>query len=157
MSTVGATTRSRSLVNLALRLVVVAGLLVDAVIHLRLAPEYAFAFPEGIGGGNVFRIEAAAAILVAIAVLLVGRSWTFLLAFLVAASAAAAVVLSVYVELPAVGPLPSMYEPLWFAEKTLSAVAEAIAALAALVGFVVARRHASTGAHTLKRNVPAGR
>ncbi len=140
-------TRS-SLVLWVLRLVVATGLVVDAVIHLRLAAEYAFAFPEGIGGDNVFRIEAAAAILAAVAVLLLGRSWTFLLAFLVAASAAAAVVLSVYVELPRIGPIPSMYEPLWFPDKTLSAVAEAVAAVAALAGFFLLRRTSARPRHS---------
>jgi hypothetical protein len=32
-----------------------------------------------------------------------------------------------------------MYEPLWFTEKTLSAVAEAVAALAALAGLARTR------------------
>ncbi len=37
----------------------------------------------------------------------------------------------VYVDLPAIGPLPAMYEPLWFPEKAVSAAAEALAAVLA--------------------------
>jgi hypothetical protein len=44
-----------------------------------------------------------------------------------------------YVDVPALGPIPSMYEPLWFPEKTLSAVAEAVATLAALTGLARVR------------------
>ena len=38
----------------------------------------------------------------------------------------AAVMLYRYVDIPAIGPLPAMYEPVWFFEKTLSAVAEGL-------------------------------
>lgn len=120
-----------------LRIIVAAGLGIDAVVHLRLASEYQFAFPEGIGGGNLFRIEAALAIVAAICVLVRGSRLTYTLAALVAASAFTAVVLSRYVELPAVGPVPSLYEPLWFFEKSLSAVAEGVAALAAAIALWV--------------------
>lgn len=116
----------------SLRAVVVAGLVADAAIHLRLAGEYESAFPEGIGGGTLFRIEAVVAIVAAIAVLAWGRRPAYVFAFLVAASAFGAVLAARYVELPAVGPLPSMYEPVWYLEKSISAVAEGIAALAAL-------------------------
>ena len=132
----------------ALRVLVAAGLVVDAVVHLRLASLYQFAYPAGIGGGNLFRIEAVAAVVAAIAVLVWASRWTSLFAFAVAASAFAAVVLSVYVELPAIGPIPSMYEPLWFGEKTLSAVAEGVAAVAALAGFVTVARTSATSRHS---------
>jgi len=60
-------------------------------------------------------------------------------------SACAAVVLYRYVELPALGPLPAMYEPVWFAKKSLSAVAEAVAAVAALAALMLARRGGTHG------------
>lgn len=132
MTTAAHSTRKASSTTWALRLVVAAGLVVDAVVHLRLAGEYQFAFPEGIGGGTLFRLEAGVALVTAAAVLVWGRRPTYMLAFLVAASALVAVVVARYVEVPAIGPLPSMYEPLWFLEKSLSAVAEAVAALASL-------------------------
>jgi hypothetical protein len=37
-----------------------------------------------------------------------------------------------YVDVGGFGPLPDMYDPTWYPEKNLSAVAEAAAALAAL-------------------------
>lgn len=51
----------------------------------------------------------------------------------IAASALVAVVLYRYVDVPALGPLPAMYEPLWFPQKTATAVAEGVAVLAAVV------------------------
>jgi hypothetical protein len=120
-------------------LLVAAALVVDAVVHLRLASNYQLAFPDGIGGGTLFRVEAAVAILAAAYVLIRGSRASYALAFGVAASAFVAVVLSRYVELPAVGPIPSMYEPLWFFEKSLSAVAEGAGAVLAAIGIRYAR------------------
>jgi len=127
-----ATLTRHSVLIWALRLAVAAGLVVDAVVHLRLAPEYQFAYPQGIGGGNLFRIEAAFALIAALGVLVWGNRLTYAFASLVAVSALATVVITRYVELPSIGPVPAMYEPLWYFEKTLSAVAEGIAALAGL-------------------------
>jgi hypothetical protein len=124
-------------------LVVAAGLIVDAVVHFRLAPDYQLAAPAGIGQGNLFRVAAVAAILAALWVLVRPSRLSFAVAFLVAAGALAAVLLYRYVDVPALGPIPSMYEPLWFPEKTASAVAEAVAAVAALVGVARARVVAS--------------
>ena len=127
----------------ALRVVVAAALLVDAVVHLRLASGYQQAAPTGIGAGNLFRIQAAAAVIVAAWVILRGSRKALMGAFGVGLSAVVAVVLYRYVDIPALGPLPEMYEPVWFFEKSLSAVAEAIAATAALVALVVSRPHHS--------------
>lgn len=132
MTTCRRRTRARSAIIWALRSVLAGGLVVDAVIHLRLAGEYEFAFPEGIGGGALFQLQAGVALVAALAVLVWGRRPTYWFATLVASSAFVAVVAARYVELPAVGPLPSMYEPLWFFQKSLSAVAELIAALSGL-------------------------
>lgn len=126
--------------DIALRLVVAAGLAVDAVVHLRLAPGYQLADPAGIGQGNLFRVQAVVAALVALLVLATGSRLAYALAVAVAASALAAVVVTRYVEVPALGPIPSMYEPVWFGQKTASAVAEGIAALAALVGLLLSSR-----------------
>jgi hypothetical protein len=120
-------------------LMVAAGLAVDAVVHLRLAPDYQLAAPGGIGQGNLFRIAAVAAVLAALWVLVRPSRLSFAAAFLVAGGALAAVLLYRYVDVPALGPIPSMYEPLWFPEKTLSAVAEAVATVAALVGLARTR------------------
>lgn len=142
-----------ALLDWTLRVLVAAGLIVDAVVHLRLAGEYQFAFPEGIGGGNLFRIEAAVAVIAAIFVVVRGSRVSYVAAFLVAFSALVAVVLTRYVELPAIGPIPSMYEPIWFPEKTLSAIAEGAAAAAAAVGVIRTSRATTTSS----ARVPVGR
>ncbi len=126
-------TTSGKVVELVLRALVVAGLVVDAVVHLRLAGGYQQGQPGGLGEGNVFRIESVVALLVALYVLLRGSRTAYLLAALVGLSALAAVVLYRYVEVPAFGPIPTMYEPVWFFQKSLSAVAEGVAGVLALV------------------------
>lgn len=131
---------SRTLGAIILRLLVAAALVTDAVVHIRQAPGYQLANPAGIGQGNLFYLESAAAILVALYVLVRGSRLAYFLALLVSASALAAVLLSRYVDLPALGPIPAMYEPVWFFEKTLSAVAEGIGTVLAIVGLVLNRR-----------------
>ena len=110
----------------------------DAVIHLDLAGQYQAAAPGGIGEGNLFRIQAAGALLVAGFVLLRGTRAAYLGALVTAGAGLAAVLLYRYVDVPSLGPLPAMYEPLWFPAKTASAIAEALATLAA--GIALSRR-----------------
>jgi hypothetical protein len=129
---------------LALRGLVAAALLVDVVVHLRLAGGYQQSAPGGICSGTLFRIESATAFAVAAWVLWRGSRTSLLAAFAVGLSALVAVVLYRYVNVPAVGPVPAMYEPVWFATKTLSAVAEAVAAGAAALGLRQLRQRAST-------------
>jgi hypothetical protein len=118
-----------------LRLVTAAGLAVDAYMHLKVAADYDV-IPGTISGGDLFRAESAAAIAVALLVLVRPGRLAYLLAFLVAASALGAVMLYTNVDVGTLGPLPDLYEPVWFTEKTVSAIAEAVAAGAAAVGFV---------------------
>ena len=120
-------------VGRALRAAIAAGLGVDAVIHLQLAAQYQLAAPGGLGQGTLFRIQATAALLAAGWVLLRGSRLAVLSAAAIAASALVAVLLYRYVDVPALGPLPSMYEPLWFPQKTATTVAEAVAVLAAVI------------------------
>lgn len=124
----------RTPLSWALALLVAAGLGVDAYVHLHLAPGYQLAAPGGIGQGNLFRIQAVVALLVAVAVLVTGHRLAFAAAAGVGFSAVAAVVLTRYVEVPAFGPMPSMYEPIWFFEKSLSAVAEAAVGVLGVIG-----------------------
>lgn len=123
--------RPRLVLRLLLRLVVGAGLVTDAVVHVHLARGYQLAQPAGIGEGNLFRLEAGVALLVALWVLVRGSRTSFAIAAVVGFSALAAVVITRYVNVPSFGPLPSMYEPVWFFQKTLSAVAEAVAGVLA--------------------------
>jgi Na+/alanine symporter len=123
-------------IDVLLRLLVAAGLVVDAIVHFHLAGRY-----DGNGNtitqGDVFRIEASVALLVALVILVAPwRRIAYLVAFVVAASALGAVVLYRYVNVGSIGPLPNMYEPIWYGQKTLSAYAEGAAAVIALAGLV---------------------
>jgi hypothetical protein len=122
--------------NMALRILTALALFIDAAVHIYLAPGYQAASPGGIGQGNLFLLESAAAVLAALYVLFRGSSASFALALAVAVSAFVAVMVYRYVDIPAFGPFPAMYEPVWFFEKTLSAVAEGAGALLAGVGLV---------------------
>lgn len=138
----GSARRSAAMTGLlwALRLATAAALAVDAYVHADLAPSYDFTHAS-ISQGTLFRVEAGAASLAALLLIAIGRRpmvWAF--AFLVAAGGLAAVLLYRYVDVGAFGPFPDMYEPLWYAEKTRSAIAEAVGSVTALAGFLLAWR-----------------
>ena len=120
--------------ELATRGVVVLGLAVDAYVHLTMAPVMQLAAPGGMGAGFLFRAQAVAAVLAALLLLVTGRRWAYVLAGLVALSALGPVLLYHFVNVPALGPIPSMYDPLWSPEKVVSIVAEALALVFAVVG-----------------------
>lgn len=146
------------MVTWVLRLLVAGGLGVDAWVHARLAPGYdANREPGGLSQGDLFRAEAVVAAVVAVLVLVVvlrraavAGLGVAVLAVLVSASALGALLLSVYRQVGAVGPLPDMYEPFWFPDKTLAAVAEGIAVAASVALVVVLWRR-------LRRRPPPGR
>jgi hypothetical protein len=116
-----------------LTFVVVAGLGVDAFVHFDLASGYAGVKSSALSQADLFRVEAALAVVAGVALLVRPRRYTAALAFLVSAGGTAAVLLYRYVDVGAVGPVPNMYEPIWYPEKTLSVWAEGVAAVAALV------------------------
>jgi hypothetical protein len=120
-------------IRLALIVVVVAGLAVDAYVHLDLASAFRHNRTSTLSEPTLFRAEAIAAIVAAVALLVRPRRYTAAFAFLVAAAGVVAVVVYRYVDVGAFGPIPNMYDPYWQpAEKVASLVAEAAAALAAL-------------------------
>jgi Putative zinc-finger len=119
------------------RIVVVAGLAVNAWVHLDLASTYAEAGGV-INEGVLFCAEAVAAMLAALVVAIYGSRISYLAGFGVAASALATMLVSRYVDLGAIGAFPDLYDPVWFGEKILAAVAEGLASLAALIGFILA-------------------
>jgi hypothetical protein len=101
-----------------------AGLAYDAYVHLDLASVY-----DGNGDtitqGALFRVEAAMAILVGLAVLVSDHRLVWLAAGLTGIGGVALVCLYRYVDVGAIGPLPNMHEAVWYGEKTRSAIAEA--------------------------------
>ncbi len=123
---------NRSPVRLGLALIAAAGLAIDAYVHFDLASAYAGIKSSVLNQGDLFRAEATVAAIAAAAVLLRPRRYTAAFAFLVAAAGTAAVVVYAYVNVGSFGPVPNMYDPGWYPEKTLSVLAEGIGALAAL-------------------------
>ena len=123
-------TRSRA--SLALALVAAAGLGYDAYVHLHLASGYD-AVGTTVTQGALFRVEAVVALVAAVAVLVSDRRLVWAAAGLTGLAGVAAVVLYRYVDVGAIGPIPNMYEPAWFAEKSRSAFAEGAVAAAWLL------------------------
>lgn len=78
------------------------------VVHFRLAPDYQLSAPSGIGVGNLFRVEAVAALLAAVYILIRSSCPAFGFALLVAGAGFIAVILYRYVNVPALGPIPSL-------------------------------------------------
>ncbi|HEU5271166.1 MAG TPA: hypothetical protein VFU36_14665 [Jatrophihabitans sp.] len=121
------------LLRITLTVIVVAGLAIDAYVHFHLASAFAHNRTSTLSEADLFRVEAVLAIIAAVALLLRPRRYTAAFAFLVAAGGFAAVLVYRYVDIGAFGPIPGMYDPYWLpAEKMLSAVAEGVAAVAAL-------------------------
>ena len=126
-----------------LTFVTAAGLAVDAYVHWHLAPNFdtlTSASSPHISQGLLFRLEAVLA-LIALGLLLGTRHrFAAAFAFLIAVGGLGAVLLYGFVEVGALGPLPDMYDPVWTAEKTISAVAEGVAAIGALWLLLLPRR-----------------
>lgn len=136
-------TSSWSATRVSLTVIAVAGLAVDAYVHLDLASAFKNVKTSTVSEADLFRLEAIAAIVAALALLIRPRRYTAGFAFLVAAAGTAAVVVYRYVNVGKLGPLPNMYDPYWAPfEKNLSLVGEALATLAALALFVMLHRDA---------------
>ena len=118
-----------------LAFVVATGLGVDAYVHWHLAPGF-----DGIQGvasphisqGALFRLESVLALIAMMLVLLTHHRLGAVAAFLIAAGGLGAVLLYGYVDIGGFGPVPDMYDPIWYPEKTISAIAQAVAALGSL-------------------------
>lgn len=124
--------RGRRSVRFALMGAVVVGLAVDAYVHFDLAMNYDQNKTGTLSQGELFRFEAVIAILAALAILIRPSRLVAALVALVAGSALVVLLLYRYVDIAAIGPIPSMYEPIWFAKKSWSGVGEAVALLGSL-------------------------
>jgi hypothetical protein len=124
-------------------------LAIDAYVHFDDAGFYDFGTGAPLTQGALFRIEASVAVVVAVALLVWPHWLVWVIALLVAGSAAGGVYLYTYVDVGRLGPLPNMYEPTWsLPGKRASAVAETVATATAMVGLAAAlyvrRSHGST-------------
>jgi hypothetical protein len=105
--------RGRSAIQVALTAIVVTGLAVDAFVHFHLASAFEHTKTSTLSGADLFHLEAIAAVIAAVALLVRPRRYTAPFAFLVAAAGTAAVGVYRYVDVGAIGPIPNMYDPYW--------------------------------------------
>jgi hypothetical protein len=115
----------------ALRVLAAAGLAIDAYVHFDLAPSFA-SNTASISEATLFRLEASLAVVAAVLVIAVRRWPTDVLAFAVAATGFAVLLIFRYVNIGAFGPFPVLYEPIWYPKKTSAAVAEGVAMVVTL-------------------------
>ncbi|MFJ5103508.1 hypothetical protein [Streptomyces sp. NPDC088554] len=117
--------------RVAARLLAAAALAWDAYLHAHLADRYD-AVSESVSQGDLFRIEAGLAALAALLVLVWRRLPGDLFAWSVATGGLALLLVYRYVDVGTLGPFPNMYEPVWFTDKRLAVIAEAVAVLATI-------------------------
>jgi hypothetical protein len=138
---------TRPVVRVVLVLVVVAGLAVDAVLHIDLAARYEPVRTSVLSQADLFRAESVVAVLAVLLLVVRPRRYSAAIAAVVAGSALATLLVYRYHHLGRLGPIPSMYEPIWYGRKTVAAIAEGAALLAAvLLVTVLSRRSAPAGA-----------
>jgi hypothetical protein len=127
--------------DLTMRVLGAILLATSAYTHLHLASLYDFGPPVTMG--QLFLAQGVVAGVLALWLLLRGDRASWVLAGLLMAASAAAVLVSAHTAIPAVGPFPSIYEPVWYPEKVVSAAAEVafvVLALGRAGGMVLARR-----------------
>jgi hypothetical protein len=137
------TSRRADRTGLPLRIVGALALGFSAFLHFKIAADNPPLFADGgVTLMGLFIAQAVAATLVSLWVLVQGIRLAWLAFALVALGSLAALLLSVYVKIPSIGPFPVIYEPLWYTDKVLAAVAAGVASVAALVALATARRAA---------------
>lgn len=131
---------------LVFRVLAAAALAVDAVVHAQLADGYQSASPAGFGEGNLFLTEAAVAAVTGLYVLIRGSRPAWVLALLTAGGGLAVLLLYRYFDVPAFGPFPAMYEPVWFFDKILTALSQTVVIFLAVIALTLHRStRSSTG------------
>ncbi len=123
MPTSPATTKRRAgRTGFGLRLLGALALGYSAYLHFRIAAERPPLFADGqVTLSGLFVAQAVAATIVSLWVLLRGRRLAWIAFTLVALGSLAALVASVYIQIPSIGPFPVIYEPLWYTDKYLAA------------------------------------
>src|SRR5688572_7670190 len=128
------TTRRTDRTGLALRVIGALALGYSAYLHFRIATDRPPLFADGqVTLSGLFIAQAVAATIVSLWVLMQGARIAWLAFGAVAVGSLVALLMSVYVEIPSIGPFPAIYEPIWYTDKVLAAVAAGVATLTALV------------------------
>jgi len=111
------------------RIAAAVGLAIDSGVHAQLAGQYD-AVSASISEGALFRIESGAAALAVVLVLAWRKPVGDIFAALTAIAGSAAILLYRYVDVGTIGPLPDMFDPVWFTGKVWALVGQALALLA---------------------------
>jgi len=111
--------------------VTVAGLAIDAYVHLKLASDYD-SVKATVSQGELFRVEAGLAIVAGILLLVRPGRLTAWVAAIVAGGGVLALLLYYFVNVGEIGPLPNMYENSWYADKVVTLIAQTVATVTAL-------------------------
>ncbi len=129
--------------SLALRVVGALALGYSAYLHARIASHDTPLAADGeIRLSGLFVAQAVAAVLVSLWMLVHGSRLAWLAFAVVAIGSFAAVVLSTYLTLPGIGPLPEIHDAVWYLDKQLAAISAGVASLVAIVALVTGRRTA---------------
>lgn len=159
MSTV---TAAPARLALTLRLAAVAGrllaalsLLVSGYVHLDLAGRYAAIAGSVLNEQELFLAQGALAIVLAVLVLARPGRVVLAGALLLSAASLAAILTYRYINVGALGPFPDMYEPAWYFEKTLSAFADGLTAVFALVALSLGGWRAASASESAPGRHPA--
>ena len=144
MSTPATTTSRRTdRSSLLLRVVGALALGYSAYLHFRIASDGPPLVQDGeVSFAGLFVAQAVAATLVSLWVLLQGSRLAWLAFAVVAVASLAALLLSTWLTIPSIGPLPSLHDPAWYTDKVLAAVAAGVATLAALAALATIGRRA---------------
>lgn len=125
--------------GIAVRALVAVPLAVSAYLHYDLAAG-PLAGDGKITLAGLFIAQAVVATIVLLWLLVRGERVALIAGALVGLGSLAALVLSTYVEIPAIGPMPAIYEPIWYAEKVVAAAAAGFGGLMALMGLARPKR-----------------
>jgi len=117
----------------------VAGLVLDVAVHLRLAPLYDLV-GDAVTQGALFCVEATLAALSTVYLLRKDSRPAWLCACLVALGGTAAVLVTRYLDVPGLGPLPDVHDPQWSPDKLWVTAGMLTTVVAGLVRAALRRR-----------------
>ena len=142
----------------SLQVVTVVGLAVDAYVHFKLAANYD-GVKATISQGQLFRLEAVLAVIAAVLLIWRPGRITAGIAALVAGGGTFALLLYYFVNVGQIGPMPNMYEHVFYAEKTITLIAQIIATFTALalvvIGWPAGAKEADRTSAPVAREVPS--
>ncbi len=120
-----------------LRVLGAVALAVVAYVHIDIAVGLPLFADGQITLMGLFMAQGVVAAVLAVWVLVRGGRLAWLVVGAFGLASLAALVLSVYVKIPSIGPFPVIYEPVWYMAKYVAALAAAAAALIAVVALVL--------------------